>query len=492
MMPRRIVLPAMSLSAAWAALLLSGCASLPDSSARAQLRTAETIDAEASLAGEADGQWPADRWWKAFADPQLSRLIEEGLSGSPDIAAAQARFRRASAMVIEAGAARFPRIDAEGTIYEDRRSLNTGFGEQIKQFLPRGWQDGGDLAARLTYDIDLWGRNQAKLAAATSEARAAAIEAEAARLLLATGIADAYADLGRLFAERDIRQAALDIRLVTQKLVSDRVTNGLDMRGSLRQADAGVATARSSLAEADRQIEIRRHQIAALTGAGPDRGAVIARPALSRGRIAALPHDATTGLIGRRPDIVSARERAAAAARRIDVARADFFPAIRLDALIGLQSLGLDSLFEKDSLYGRVGPAVSLPIFHGGELRGRYRQAEAAYDGAVADYDGTVVEAYRQVADVVTSRAFVVQRLENAREALAASEEAYSIARQRYEGGLSGYLDVLVVEDRLLDAQLAVAELEASTRQLDIALIRALGGGFGTMSEDPGRETTHG
>jgi NodT family efflux transporter outer membrane factor (OMF) lipoprotein len=191
-----------------------------------------------------------------------------------------------------------------------------------------------------------------------------------------------------------------------------------------------------------------------------------------------LPEGVTTDLVGRRPDIAAARERAQAEASRVKAARADFFPALRLDALFGFQSLGLDALFQKASSYGRVGPALSLPIFHGGELQGRYAGARAAYDEAVANYDRTVLAAYQQVADAVTSQRATSRRLADARAALAASQDAYDIARQRYEGGLSNYLDVLLVQDRLLQARLALAALNADLRSIDIALIRALGGGF--------------
>src|SRR5690606_14200615 len=109
-----------------------------------------------------------------------------------------------------------------------------------------------------------------------------------------------YADLGQLFAQRDIRQAALDIRLATQRMVAGRVTNGLEMRGNLRQAEAQVATARVELARADEEIALRRHQIAALLGKGPDRGLEIGRPDLSAAAVDGLPDGVTTGLIGRR------------------------------------------------------------------------------------------------------------------------------------------------------------------------------------------------
>ncbi|WHO38186.1 efflux transporter outer membrane subunit [Sphingobium sp. AP49] len=456
------------------ALLLSGCASIPDLGPKPEVRTPQAVAAQQSLAAAATA-WPGDGWWKGYGDPQLGVLIEEGLNGSPDVAAAAARLRKAAGMAQQAGAALLPSLDAQGSPTLDKQSYNNGF---PKEFVPKGWQDRGQVAASLNFDIDLWGKNRAALAAATSERQAAEIDVAQARLMLSTGIADAYADLARLYAERDTSAAALDIRTATQKLTDDRVRSGLDTRGDLRQSESEVATSRANLAAADEQIALRRNQIAALLGAGPDRGLTIARPAIASLNARGLPAGITTDLVGRRPDVAAARARVEAAASRIKVARADFFPAISISGLIGAQSLGLEYLFKKDSIYGNVGPAISLPLFHGGALSGQYRGARATYDEAVATYDGTVIDAYREVADTVTSQKALDDRLRESHAALTASEEAYAIARKRYEGGLSTYLQVLVVQERLLTARQVVAQLDSRAFSLDVALIRALGGGF--------------
>lgn len=471
-----------------AVLLLAGCAPVPDLGVRPLPRAAASIEAGRSLPGTA-APWPGDGWWVHYADPQLTTLIEEGLANSPDVAVAAARFRAAAGYAQQAGAALLPTVDVQGDAGLTKQSYNNGF---PKEFLPQGWQDAGKASLNLGLDLDLWGRNRAALAAATSESRAAEIDMRQARLMLTTAIADAYADLARLSDERDIEQRALDLRLASQQLVFDRERGGLDTRGNVRQADSTVSAARASLAAADEAIALRRNQLAALTGAGPDRGLSITRPQLAALVPLGLPEDVTTDLVGRRPDIAAARARTEAAASRIKVAHADFFPAIRLSGLIGFQALGLEKLVEKDSVYGNVGPAISLPIFHGGAIGGQYKGARANYDEAVAQYDRTVLTAYREVADAVTSRRALGQRLTDARAALASSEEAYGIARKRYGGGLSTYLDVLNVEDRLLSARQSVADLNARAFSLDIALIRALGGGFTTTASAQTKDVPHG
>ena len=480
---------------------LSGCAAIPRLPPQPAPLAPGDVAAAQSLApirapvrGEA--AWPAEGWWKAYGDPQLDSLVVEGLAASPDVAAAVARLDRAAAMARAAGAARFPRVDAQGGVQEQRQSLNMGFPAPFKSFLPQGWNDGGQLSASLGFDLDLWGRNRAALAAATSQQKAAELDVQQARLLLSVAIASAYFDLDRLFAERAIRAEQVAAAEKSSQLVEQRRSSGLETAGTTAQARATEASARVALSQADEALALRQHQIAALVGAGPDRGVALARPALSAVAVRDVPVDATTELLSRRPDVIAARERIVAGTSNLKVARTDFFPAIRLSALIGQQALGLESLFAHDSQYGQVGPAVSLPIFHGGELTGRYRGARADLDAAVASYNATVLGAYRETADAVAAARLADRRVAEARTAVAASDEAYRTISARYRAELVNYLDVLQVEDRLLAARLALSAVEAGARATDLALVRALGGGFsaGADADAPNtkKEIPHG
>jgi len=443
---------------------------------------ANAIAASQSLPEGSAGQWPVDGWWTTYGDPQLDSLIAEGLANSPDVAAATARLRKANAVAQQAGTVLLPTLDAAGTVGLTKQSYNMGFPQQFVAFLPHGWKGEGQLDLTLGFDPDLWGRNRAALAAATSERQAAVVDAQQASLMLTTSIAQAYADLGAALALRDNRAAALDSRSAEQTLTDQRMREGMENRGSLRTSQAQADTARADLLSADQAVLVRRHQLAALLGAGPDRGLAITPPRLAPLGGHELPPGVTTELMARRADIVAARTRVEAAASRIKVARADFYPTLRLNGLVGLQAIGLSSLFAAGSTYGTVGPAISLPLFHGGALRGAYRGARADYDLAVADYDRTVLGAYQQVADAVTNRSLLARQLAEARAAANASEEANSIAEARYRGGLSNYLSALIVEDRLLQAREALVTAEAAYRSADIALIRALGGGFAENS----------
>ena len=453
--------------------LLAGCASVPDLGPKPVAAAPESFESATSFA-ETNGEWPVEGWWQSFGDAELDALITEGIAGSPDVAIAAARVRAAEAMAQQAGAALLPRAGAEASAGGVQQSKNMGI---PPQFVPDGIQDTGHIAATFSFDLDLWGKNRAALAAATSEAEAARVDAAQARLMLTTGIAAAYVDLAGYYQALDVANEAVRVRTASADLSGERARAGIENQASQRQAESRAASSRADVVALEEAIATTRNRIAALLGAGPDRGRAIDRPRLTRPALG-LPGNAGIDLIGRRPDIVAARLRSEAAAKRIDVARADFYPNISLSALVGLQSLGLSNLFSSGSEYGNGGAAISLPIFEGGRLQGRYRGARADYDAAVATYDRTLIGALRDVADIVASRAATTRQLAGRREALAAAAEASKLAGLRYRAGLSNQIEQLTAEDSMVALDRAVAELEARQLSLDIALIRALGGGY--------------
>ena len=465
-----------ALLAAASALTLSACASLPNMGPAPQMKPAAAFAASQSLAAP-DRPWPTDSWWTAYGDPELNALVDEALKGSPDLAAAQARLDKAEAYRAGAEAKTLPTLTGQAQVAATKLSYNNGI---PPAFTPHGVNGAGLIGLSFNYELDFWGKNRAAVAAATSDLRAAEAQAAEARLVLSTGIASSYADLVRLYAERDVAEEALRVRQDTVTLVSNRVQNGLDTRAELSQAQAGAPRAREQIAGLDEQIALAKDRIAALMGEGPGRALSIARPKVEQVSAFGLPANVAADLVGRRPDVSAARWRAEAAAKRIGVAKAQFYPNVNLVALAGFQSLGLSKLFASGSDMLQAGPAVTLPIFEGGALRANLKGARADYDEAVAVYDGTVAQAFQQVADVAASEKALTTRLSEARQALAANQDAFQTASLRYRGGLSTYQSVLLAEDAMLQSRRTVADLQARAFALDVALVKALGGGLHT------------
>jgi NodT family efflux transporter outer membrane factor (OMF) lipoprotein len=458
-------------------LLSTGLSILALCAAAAGTSTAEGAGAPAAavLAGLPQTDWPAEGWWKAWNDAQLDTLMSEALANAPSVAEADARLRKALASTGGARARLLPTLDGNGVVKDIKQSYNEGF---PPAFVPKGYNGFGHLSLDFDWEIDFWGKNRAAVAAATSDARAAAADAAEARLILETSIAATYADLARLYADRDVAERALVVRQETQALVAKRVDNGLDTQAELSQAKAGPPSARADLAAIDEDLAVTRNALAALVGADPDRGSSIRRPTATAPTAPGLPANIAANLIGRRPDITAARWRAEAASRRTAEAKAAFYPNINLAAYIGEEALHLDNMFASGSDIGGFGPAVNLPIFDGGQRKANLRGARADRDAAVAAYKGAIDQALREVADAVAGERALGERLQQSRAALAADEDAHRIARLRYDGGLATYQSVLLAEDAVLAQRRVVADLESRALSLDIALIRALGGGF--------------
>ena len=464
-------------AAGFASLMLAGCVSVPKLPKVPEIKSAQSYaTAESFKAPDAD--WPADRWWTAYGDAQLDALIDEALSGSPTMAEAQARVRKAESVARQAKGAVYPSLSFNGQLAETKQSYNAGFPAAFQPFLPHGWKAFTQDTLNLNYSFDLWGANRKALAAATSEALAARADAAETRLTLSAAVAGGYADLARLVAERKDAVEVVEIRERTEKLFAQRGQSGLETTGVVAQSASTVESARGQVAALDEQIALARNRLAALLGQGPDRGLAIAEPKIETLKAFGLPGSLPAELIGRRPDIVAARLRAEAAQRRIGVAKAAFYPNVDLTALIGQEVLGLNYFYRPQSSLGTVASALTLPLFDAGRINGAYRGARADYDAAVAAYDQTLVLALQDVADTTASQRALAVQLADALAAEAAADKAWRVASQRYEAGLTNYLAVLSAEDQLVVTRRARVDLEARGFTLDVSLARALGGGF--------------
>lgn len=475
-------------SALTLAAVLAGCASTQGLHPDGTLRQASTLDAQRSLAGVplTPAAWPATDWWTALGDPQLDTLINEALKDNPDLAIADARARQAEALANGAEAARRPTLDAGASVS----------GARLPDTLVPSPMGGRFAIVKYGYlsfkwGLDLWGGTRAAWEAALGEARAADIEARAARLQVSANVARAYAQLGYACIQRDLADTELQRTHAVRKLTTQRVDAGIDSKLQLKQSDADVANAEQQLAAATHEVDAARTALAVLLGKGPDRGLDIAEPRALTPAVLALPSTLPAELLGRRPDLVAARWRVEAAAKDIKAAKTKFLPNISLGALAGLAAGGGNNLFQAPARFYQVAPAVSLPIFDGGRLRANLAGKDAQYDLAVASYNKTLVGAINQIADELSGlRSLQVQGAAQQR-ALDAARAAWDLATQRYKAGVGSYLEALNVRQQLLQAEQQVAVLHAREVDLSVQLIEALGGGFLPSDTDIATASNH-
>ena len=459
-----------------APLLMAGCASTGGIAPDGKPEMAQTLQADRTFAaaGLSAADWPATDWWKAFGDPQLDRLESAALKGSPTLDIARARSKKALALAGEVKSALVPQVTGNFASTRQRFSENG----LVPEPFAGSWETQNRLALDFSYEFDVWGKNRAAVAAALSRAQATDVDVHAARLALSVEVARAYVQLAHGYERLDIAEATLKARQRIYALTQQRVAAGIDTRVELKQAEGAIPEVREEIASLDEAVAVTRNQLAALLGEGPDRGLDITRPALQNAGTVALPSRLPADLIGRRPDVIAQRWRVEAAARDIEVARTQFYPNINLLAFAGLQSIGLDQLFESGSHVVGVGPAISLPVFEGGRLRSRLAGRSAGYDAAVGQYNQALSDALRDIADRLAAIRSVQAQSRQQQLALDAVREAYRLALLRYRDGIGSYLTVLSVEGQVLAQQRLEADLHARARDNRIGLIRALGGGF--------------
>jgi len=459
-----------------AVLMLAGCVSMGAQLPKAQIdgdAAAHSSRAIASLANDI-AAWPEQDWWRAYGDPQLERLVQSARSASPTVAAAQARVRQAAALEGLAAAALAPQANASLRAARQRYSEHSN----VPPPLAGSWQWANDASIGLGYEVDFWGKNGAAVAAAAGRVNARQAEAQAATLAVSVGVTQAYLHLDHLFALRDLLDEELRQRSRILELVQQRVAAQLDSREELKQAEIGVPSARGQIAALNEAIALARGQIAALTGQGQDSAESIARPHLNLLRAPGVPANLPAALLGRRAELVALRWQVEAASGEIDVAKAQFYPTLNLSLSSGLSTLGFDSLVRGASRTFAAGPLLTLPLLDGGRLRSNLAARSSEYDVAVAQYNGAVLEALRDVTAQLTSLRWLGERTREQDLALGAAEQAYDLAEQRYRAGLGNFVQVLIAETQVVAQRRAQAELAARANELDLNLVRALGGGY--------------
>jgi NodT family efflux transporter outer membrane factor (OMF) lipoprotein len=450
------------------ALLLAGCAS-----PGLQTEPRALLQPAALGAQDASTPWPQARWWADWNDSTLDVLIDQALADQPSLQTAQARVRQAQAATDVADAARQPQASLSVDMTDQRFSANGLFPPPIAGATM--WNNNAQIGA--SWELDLFGRQRAALDAAIGQWRAAQADAQAARVLLAGNVAAGYFNLARLIENRRLADEALQQRNQILALVKQRISAGLDTSVELRQAEGLIAQTQVEIEALDEAIARARHGLAELAGQGPRAFDTLA-PILAAVHSAGLPSALPADLVGRRADLVAQRWRVAATAKDVEVARTQFYPNLNLVAFVGLSSIGLDRFVEAGARTYGAGPALRLPLFEGGRLRAQLDARRAEADAAIDAYNGTLLRALREVADEVTSLQSVERQQQSQAEATRAAESAYTLAEQRYRAGLGNFLTVLTAQTNVLTQRRSAADLKARHLAAEVALARALGGGY--------------
>jgi multidrug efflux system outer membrane protein len=463
-----------SVSRVAAAVLVAltvGCAGLPPKHKPVQLPNSAPLEGLEAVTG---GEWPAQEWWKRYQDPTLDELIALGSVNSPSLATAHARYDSARQSVRLAAAESGAHLEASADADRQRLSDNGLFPPRLLGFT---WYNQFDLGLQASYTFDWWGKQRDAVEAAMDQAHAAQADRSAAALLLASSIADTYfgwqSDQNRLNLARE-KEAAVESQ---GQVTAARVRAELDSADELSSSDLALAAAREQIAALEGSAKLRVVALAALVGRSIGELPPLAtKPLPSFPGV--LPDNVKIDLIARRADITASRWRVESAEKSLASARAEFFPDVTVNALLGLSSLDVGKLLEYGSRVPQVSAAIHLPIFDAGRLKARYGGAAAAIDSAVSSYQDTVISAAREVAMQATTRAQIdAQRVQRARQVEAALRMK-NTAAARVRQGVNDSRSELLATASWIEQRDAMMQLDAAALSADVALQRALGGGY--------------
>jgi outer membrane protein, multidrug efflux system len=434
--------------------------------------------------------WPAAEWWRVYNDPQLDALIALAMKQSPDLAQAHARVQTAEQSVRVAAAQQGLNINGNAQLTRQRMSDHGLFPPSLLGF---NWYNQADLGVQLDYDFDLWGKKRKSIEAALDQAHAAEAQHSEAALTLQNAVADTYfgwlADESRLTLAK--QSVAVQQRLL--QIAQLRVKQGVDLPDTVQQARSQLAAAQQAQVTLEGSIELRKVVLAALANVSPAELPTLqphSLPNLEGG----LPDDARLDLIARRPDITASRWQIEAALKQTDVARAEYFPDVSINAMAGLSSTNqgspnipgllkgssgdLGNLFTAGSRVFGITPAVHLPIFQGGRLKANYGASRAQLDASIAEYNVTITNAARDVATQAVTAQQIAARRAKQEAQVKANQALVTTARARHAQGTQDARESLAAEAQLLQQRDQAVSLHAQALSTDLALIKALGGGY--------------
>lgn len=406
------------------------------------------------------------RWQEFYTDPKLKALIELGLANNKDMQSALLAIQSAKAQYQIKDIANVPTIGSSASASRSGSGIFDSSGARYQVGL-----------AMSSYEFDFWGKIASQKEMALHDFLSTNSAKDTVQIALIAGIAKSYINLSYAMAQRQLALETLKTREYSLAITKERFKAGIDAKSPSLQADASLEGAKLAIYQADTEILKARNALQLLLGTPVPNGLlpdmavndIISTQVFSAG----LPSE----LLYYRPDIVQAEHTLRKAGANINVARAAYFPSISLSGNLGFSSSSLTDLLKSSAFGWSVGPSVSLPIFDAGARRANHEVAQIAQKQALVAYEKSIQTAFKEVGDVLATRATLGHQLESQYRLQKNYQETYEIALARFRSGLDNYLSVLDAERSLFANQQSILGLELQKIISQIDLYQVLGGG---------------
>ena len=409
----------------------------------------------------------AQRWQEFYSDERLKGLIALGLENNKDFESARLAIEKARAQYQITDLNDLPRIDGSG-----------GYTRQAQNSRDKNPSSSYKVDLGLAnYELDFWGKIASLKDQALQNFLATTAAKDTTQISLISNIAQSYANLSYSLAQLKLAEATVESREKSLFIADKRFEAGIDPKLPSLQASASLENARLAVLQAQSSILRSRNALQFLVG-GPIPTNLIPAPAVSNITSqqifsAGLPSE----LLRYRPDVLEAEYSLKAAGANIEVARASYFPSISLASSVGVSSGSLDDLFKSGSVGWSFGPSISVPIFDAGRLDANYDVAKIEREQTLANYERSIQTAFREVSDVLATRATLGDQLAAQYRLQDNFEQTYQIADARFKAGIANYLDVLDAQRSLFSTQQGILDLELQKIISQIELYQVLGGG---------------
>jgi len=471
------------------ALVCASCVSGPDYQ-RPQLNMSDGY--KSATAQEAAQPGLGQDWWRVFQDPELNALVEEALEANQNLKAAMARVAQARASAASVKSSFFPVVTLDPSATRSRRPVSitssnstasTTTGRSQTSTTSTDTKTVGSTGTSiqipfdLSYEIDIWGRVRRSYEAAQAETQASVCELEVVRQTLVADVAQNFFNLRSLDAQERIYARNLALYQEQVDLTEKQFEAGLVNETHVLQAKVQLESTRVQAADIRRQRADLEHAIAILLGQPPVEFSLDVRP-LDTSIPPVIPAGLPADLLKRRPDVAEAEQNLASACAEIGVAKANFFPTVKLTGAAGFESTDIKHSLDWQNRVWSIGPSVSLPIFKGGQLRANLQKAKARYDELEATYRNNVLSAFSDVEDSLTDLHARADAAEAQAKAVAAAREYLRLTQIQYQTGTVDYLQVMDAEQTLLTNELSEAQILNQRMASTVLLAKALGGGW--------------
>ncbi len=467
-----------TLATATLLLVTAGCAVGPNykrplvevpSNFRAEPASSSTPEAATTTLGD-------EQWVEIFGDATLQRLDQEALQNNLDLRIASQRVLEAQAQVGITRSQQLPSVNG-GASYSALQIPSSLAGKNSDGSSANSFFNGGGLSASAAWNLDFWGLYRRQTEAARAELLATKWAQRATRSALVEGVALAYFEMRSLDAQLEITQSTIKARKESLQLTLALEQHGAASLADVRQAEELLHVAQANLPELRLQIAGQENMLSVLLGHNPgtiERGLSVEKQPHPE----QIPVGIPSQLLERRPDIQQAEAKLIAGNARIGVAKAQFFPNISLTSFGGSVSSQLNSVFDAKNSYWYASTSLTQPIFSGGRIRNNYRLSVAQQQEMILAYRNTILNALKDVSNsLVAYQETRGRRVELAAQVDSAAD-AVRLARLRYSGGNTSYLEVLTTDTDLYSAQLLLAQAQQQEAFSIVQLYVALGGGW--------------